>query len=607
MFGTVSAVRLVVVVFGLFAFVQMEEVTDEVDTMLYSSAVSLNLTVLNSSCWDNEGCNVAADLTRVHLNFTFLAILNCTQSDSASASGSRNILSKSYTNVSMVALNGCNVNRDDTLGVEFVPDPPAVRKLSIRMFHIANDIPTNTFIYYDNLDHLNLTDNIIDGVSNDSFSGLNSLQSLHLSNCDLRYLDDTAFAPLTQLKSLFIREPWLHISHSLELPDVIKLVLIVDTLYWCFRLPDSLEELSIIKTHVILLPSDNMEALNNLTRLKTFSLVSTNVTEWPSIQSKSIQMLNLSHNNLDKLSNHNLPSLHTYDVSTNDLHEITNSSIRLMPKLRFLYAQNNKLETISPNAFVNNALLQNVDLSGNQLHRFNPNLPAQQDVLIQIDDNQWSCRWADDFSTSNPQVFARFRYAKVLDSLNTRGLRCKFYEQTSLQHHLAKYPIGLANISTSIPILRRNPKDTAVLTLIILVVGVAILFLMLFLHIKCRKDGLPQFNRFLPADSMLHHQMAERTDFVRRKLPPTEYEAPIVCRHNTPPLYDVEKRHTDEGVVYEEIPDRISKSSSTTQANQHNEDSSPPYDAIKTPIQTMQKSNLHTQFQIGSTTKLQDL
>lgn len=599
MFGTtLCIIRLVGVVFMLCTFVQLEEVTDDT-SMLYTSVDSLNLTVLNSSCWDNNNeCNVAADLTRVHLDFTFLVILNCKpSSDSSSVASNRPTFAKPYNNISKIALDGCSVNRVDTLGVEFVPDPSAVRSLSIRMFHFVGDISADTFSNYGYLEHLNFTDNIIDGVSSGSFNGLNSLKSLTLSNCDLRYLDNASFDQLNQLSSLFVREPWLNITQFLKLPQIIKLVLEVNTLEWCFRLPESLEEFTVIKTKVNLPPGNMDNALDNLSRLKTFKLVHTNVTEWPMIQSNTIQMLNLSNNQLDKLSNHFLPALHTYDVSSNCLHEITDKSIRQMTKIKIFYAQNNKLETIFPNAFVQNSQLQSVDLRGNRLHHFNPKLPAQQDVLIQVDDNEWSCRWADAFSTSNPQIFARFRYTKVLDSLNTRGLRCRFYEQTSLQQHIEKQQLGLSNISTTTQILvRRNPKDTAMLTLIILVVGVAILFLMLFLHIKCRQDGLPQFNRFLPADSSMlhHHQMADRTDFVRRKLPPTEYEAPIISL-----LYDVEKRKTDEGIVYEEIPERRSTSSSNEAENREN-DSSPVVEAIRSPNKVMQK-NTTNQFHIGST------
>lgn len=558
MFATSCANRLILSAIVWVSFVRMNELTDNTTpTHLLTSTDSLNLTVLNSSCWTNLDCNVAADLTRVHLDFTFLVILNCKQSD-PTASNQR-ISSNQYNNIPKVALDGCSVNRVDTLGVEFVPDPSAVQALSIRMFRIVGDIPTNAFANYDHLEWLNLTDNIIDGVSNGSFTGLNTLKSLTLSNCDLQYLDNSSFAHLHQLQNLIIRENWLNISQRLELPDVIQLVLEVHTLDWSLRLPDSLEELSVINTKVII-PNGNIDALRGLSRLKTFNLIYTNVTDWPAIvHSNTLQMLNLSHNHLYKLVNHNLPTLHTYDVSSNVLQDISDSSVRLMPKLVYLHAQNNKLETISSNAFAHNANLQRIDLTNNQLRHMNLNLPAQHNVLIQVDDNEWSCRWADDFSTSNPQVFARFRYTKVLDHLNTRGLRCKFYEQTSLQNHIKKYQFDLANISTTTPILlRRNPKDTAVLTLIILVVGVAILFLMLFLHIKCRQDGLPQFNRFLPADgSMLNHQMAVRTDFVRRKLPPTEYEVPIVCLRSNPPVFDdIEKRNTDDGIVYEEIPDR---------------------------------------------------
>lgn len=577
MFARNCASCLTVVVFVvIFAFGEMEEVTED-PSMLYTSPDSINLTIVKSNCWDNSSdCNVAADLTRDHLNFTFMVIINCKEKTSTAAIN-RYKISERYTNVSKVALDGCNVNRKDTLGVEFVPDPSAVRTLSIRMFHILGDIPNATFIRYDKLESLNLTDNIIDGVSNSSFMGLNSLKYLTISNCDLRRLDNGLFTHLNQLRYLFIREPALNISHLTKLPDLVRLVIEVKTLDWNVSFPESLEELFIITTEVKI-SSETVYVLSHLSRLKTFHLVFTNISEWPTIQSNSLEVLNLSHNSFHKLNNHKLPTLHTYDVSWNNLEEITDQNIRSMPKLKFFLAHHNKLNSISPNAFVQNAHLQSVDLTGNKLHQFYPNLPAQQDVLVQVDDNEWSCRWADNFSTSNPQTFARFRYVKVLDSLNTRGLRCRFFEQSSLQQHLAKYPIGMNSVSTNTTILlRRNPKNTAMLTLIILVVGVAILFLMLFLHIKCRKEGL----HFLPVDSMLHHQMADRTDFVRRKLPPTEYESPIVCLRNTPPLFDVEKRDTDEGFVYEEIAERNSGFSNN--ADVSNDDSTPLEEAIKTP------------------------
>lgn len=598
MFRLSCAVRLIVSVFVLLVYVQTEQVTDE-PSSLYTAAVSLNLTVLNSTCWDNDECKVAADLTRgrEYFNFKFKALLNCHPTE---VNHNQQLPLSQYLQIPIVALDGCNVNRQNTLGVEFVPDPSAVRTLSLRMFRIVGAIPAYAFVGYGKLESLDVSDSIIDEVSNSSLSGLYALKTLTLSNSGLRKVDDTAFVNVTQLKTLIIREPWLHLGQSLELPDVTKLVVEVASLYWCFRLPESLEEVSVFNTQVYV-STGSVDILSNMSRLKTFNLVATNATEWSIIQSNTLLTLNVSHNHLDTLANHNLPTLHTYDISGNKIHTITEFHTKSMRKLKFLFAQNNRLEAIAPNAFMQNSYLQMVDLTGNQLRHFNPNLPAQQDVLIQVDNNEWNCRWADELSISNPQIFARFRYVKVLDSLNTRGLRCKFYEQSNSQQHGGKYPTKYAHNPTSIPILvrRPNPKDTAMLTLTILVVGVAILFLMLFLHIKCRRDGLPQFNRFLPPDSMLlHHQMADRTDFVRRKLPPTEYEDPIVCLRSTPPAYDVEKRKTDEGFVYEEIAERKNSFRSSGEAD----DSSPVDEAIKVPpLKVLQKSTLYDQFQISYT------
>lgn len=527
------------------------EVTDG-SSLLYSPPTAINLTVLNSTCWVNDECHVAAVLTRVHINFTFLTVMDCNESTATTSAFSNH---ERYSNIAQVALNGCSVNREDTLGVEFVPDPSAVRLLSIRMFHVVGEIPEDTFSAYGLLESLELVDNIILGVSNTSLRGLGALKTFVISNCDLQYMDESALQYMQRLRNFTIREPWMELSQLLKMPtDLRRLIIEVRSLDWWSRLPKSLEELSVSRTQINLM-SFNMDAISNLSRLHTFNLVYTNITQWPSIQSNYLQLLNLSHNHHRMLSDHDLPMLHTYDVSFNELNEITETTTRSMHKLRFFYAQNNRLEIVAATAFVQNAYLEMVNLAGNKLRTFTPKLPAQQDVRIQVDDNEWDCRWVIDLYLKNRPIFDRLRYAKVHDIYNVHNLRCKFYDQSNTQQdYNGKYPPNLLNIPTAPTMVMRRPKDTAILTLIILVVGVAFLFLLLFLHIKCRRDGLKSFNRFLPTESPHRQRLTDRTDYVRRDLPATEYEAPILCLRNSPPMDDVEKRHTDEGIVYEEIP-----------------------------------------------------
>lgn len=533
----------------------------------------VNLTVVRDQCWTTIECSVSAEFNRINLRFKFPVNINCAERlPSAQLHGSlAPHIPQQYSNVPQIRLNGCGVNRSDTLGVEFVPDPHSVRVLQVRMFRVNVPLKNDTFERYAGLAELVLADNLLAGLTAGVLLQLQELRTLVISNNNLSNVDDDALLGLAQLENLTLYEPQLAVAAGLQLPPALRLWrLQAHSLTWLQRWSPNatLEQLSIVNTPVVYSSVEHLVGtLQSLHLLHTLELIACNLTNWPTFSHARLRTLNISHNRVQYLNEFRLPALQFLDLSSNRLLDIPDNVLRPAVSLRLLNVQHNRLDRLANNAFGGCAQLETVWLAGNRLRQIAPNLSRQQRTHIHIDANPWSCKWALDIADTHPQIFAHFRYVKVLDDMNMHGLRCQFYESgTAIATTLLpgdEFDVSYrVNKTTTLTPYRRHPKDTAMLTLIILVVGVTFLFLLLFLHIRCRRAAMQPFYRTLPYEQQQQQQqqhsqqppnsqrrpqnggqqqqqhpqpnLTGRTDFVRRELPATDYEAPILCRPSGP-------------------------------------------------------------------------
>lgn len=498
-------------------------------------------------CWNaNVQCNIEANLTRDTFAKPFLVNFDC--SDVVKSSNDF----RKIKGVKMITLNGCNVTENNTIGVEYIDDPISVTHLTIHLFK-AKTFYSKHLDKFKSLVTIKLIDNVFEEIINESFQNIMSVESVVISNNNLKLIAPHAVVRLNNLKNLTIIEPSLSINElDFKMCYSLKHMWLKMNVYEWQVLPKSMETFEIINTKLSFnSKSFDLEGCTNLTKI---SISESRLNEFPLIESSSLQILNLSHNNLQQLPQNDLPNVKILDLSGNKIKEISSNSFKSMVQLREIYAHNNRIEKISKQAFDLNEHLEIIKISGNRLKsmEFTDHLAERPSLQIFIDDNPWSCMWVLNVSSENPSIFSIFHYNKYSNKLNVRGLNCLYYELDGYNVYESSVGTEITPISStsvqSIPdnieiSYRRNPKDTALITLIILVVGVAVLFFLLYLHIKCRENTVEPFYRSLPYDT---HQMSDRIDIIRRNLPPTDYEAPIATREA-----DLKE------VIYEQIPEKF--------------------------------------------------
>lgn len=513
---------------------------------VYVNVVPAQNIVNSNNCWNaNVQCNIEANLTRDALSQSFLVNFNCSDNVEHSVKSSYGF--RQIKGVETIKLNGCNVTQNNTIGVEHIDDPISVTHLTICLF--------KTKIFYSkhldkfkSLVTIKLIDNVFEEIINKSFQNVITVEALVLSNNNLKVIAPHAVVPLNHLKNLTIIEPNLSINElNLTFCSSLKHVWLDVYAYVWQALPTSTETLVVINTKLTF-----AARTLRVEHLKTVSITKSQFNEFPTIESSSLLLLNLTQNKLRRFSEHHLPNLEILDLSGNELKEIDANSFKSMVRLREMYADRNGIEKISKKAFDSNTRLEVIKIAGNRLKtmEFADHL-AERPLQIFIDDNPWSCVWVLNVSSEHPKIFAIFHYNKYSNNLNVRGLNCVHYEADGYNAYESSLATEIVPISSTLPFdenieisYRRNPKDTALITLIILVVGVAVLFFLLYLHIKCRENTVEPFYRSLPYDT---HQMSDRIDIIRRNLPPTDYEAPIAAREQA----DLKE------VIYEQIPEKF--------------------------------------------------
>lgn len=517
--------------------------------------------VNGSVCWNGnvQRCNILANLTRDDVTSkSFLVNFNCSGDVDQLAAQQSYGFNRQIRDVQTIELNGCNVTRNDTIGVEHIDDPSSVTHLTIDSFKLKT-FYSKHLDKFKSLVTLKLIDNVLDEIINKSFQDILTVEVLDITNNNLKMIAPHAVVPLNHLKSFTLIEPNLSIDELVVTFcfELKHLRLAVNKYQWQ-PLPNSTETFEMFDTKLTFPErSFGLESCANLTRM---TITHSQWNDFPAVESSSLKVLNLTQNNLLQLTeNFDLPNLQILDISGNEIKEINADTFKSMERLSEMYASNNRIERIAKGAFDSNNQLEVIQISGNRLKsmEFTDHL-AEQPLRIFIDENPWSCLWVLHVSSEQPTIFAIFQYNKFTHKLNVEGLNCLYYEMD----RYTMYDTTAAAASTeTIPFsstfnssiffdntieksYRRHPKDTAMITLIILAVGVTVLFFLLYLHIKCRENTPEPFYRSLPYDA---HQMSDRIDIIRRHLPPTDYEAPIVS-HDPADLKEV---------IYEQIPEKF--------------------------------------------------
>ncbi|XP_054014621.1 toll-like receptor Tollo [Hylaeus anthracinus] len=343
---------------------------------------------------------------------------------------------------SLEAPNGCEWNKDREDGE---------KALACRVRTIANVpglIGNLSAIQVDSIGSLALEcsdvlffESQIDGPQG-LFSPLPRLEKLRVEYCKIRYLPGGVFSSAHNLRSLTVR------THNSDW-STMSLELHRDAL----RGLTSLQHLDLADNNLWTLPSELLcpvQSLSslNLTRNKLQDIVSLGFSDWVESCTPSLEVLDLSNNDLGELPDRTLSNLHgltSLKLQDNAIAAVGDHALAGLTALRALNVSSNRLVALPPELFAKTRELRELILSNNSLAVLAPGLLDNLDELqvLDLSSNELTNRWV------NRDTFSRLVRLVILD-LSFNGL-------TRIDAHVFK---GL--YSLQILKLEHNEIDTLI-------------------------------------------------------------------------------------------------------------------------------------------------
>ncbi|XP_025836529.1 uncharacterized protein LOC108735943 [Agrilus planipennis] len=229
------------------------------------------------------------------------------------------------------------------------------------------------------LEILDLSDNAVISIPDNSLTGLRALEELHLQENAISTLGDRAFVGLSGLHTLNLSSnaivalpPELFQSSR----DIRHLYIRNNSLsVLAPGLLEGLDQLQVLDLSMNDLSSRwvNRDTFSGLVRLVVLNLAFNSLTRIDSNvfhDLYSLQILNLENNKIDFIAEgafSELKNLHALTLSHNNLVEIDAHHFSGMYALHQLLLDSNKIESIHPDAFENVTNLQDIGLNGNAL------------------------------------------------------------------------------------------------------------------------------------------------------------------------------------------------------------------------------------------------
>ncbi|KAH8413502.1 hypothetical protein KR009_011820 [Drosophila setifemur] len=336
------------------------------------------------------------------------------------------------------------------------------------------------------------------------------------------------------------------------------------------QLPENLTELTVEDTPIQpgeLLFEDHIFQLINVSitncQLQSFALNPAGILK--------LKHLNLSGNALRSLrydcENCSVITscLETLDLSGNQLEHLNKTWFNNMIGLRNVYLQKNRFRSLSlfDLLLICPLGVQHFDLRSNELMILKDVDKANDaywfPLQLLVDGNPWSCQWLLNFSHTQPVLFRLFQYTKYISHINVNGLSCEPQEppteapprvgrimQVRINGSSEKVPMPLhpnANVSSFTVLygnpveLHRSQRSGALIIVFMLPLGIALLFLLLYLYLHCERlfhlsyyvSGLPCFGeekassgpRFVDHVDIVRYPVELQTEL------PDGYETPV--------------------------------------------------------------------------------
>ncbi|XP_075153589.1 uncharacterized protein LOC142227125 [Haematobia irritans] len=441
------------------------------------------------------------------------------------------LLRRRFMGVQSVMLDGCQTPLNThTYGLEFLPICANVTKVSLQHYHIDSLAPLRCDgSDNDNgdkgqqleLEYLHLQFNEITSIDDTSFQGYYHyphLRVLELQSNSLRVIQSKAFRPLKSLEYLrIVNEPALMLKSA----DIFEYTAVITIHLEALKqmtseifqhLPETLQTFYVSDTpfDVDVIEVMNSRTLANLTlincALEAFTLHDSHST---------VKSINLNGNTLKRFVAHE-NNVKELDLSNNRLEHFNFEWLVNLTSLERLSLRGNHLRSLSLHGLMQS--LPNghfVDLRENRLqalHDVDKDVPfwLTTHLRLKVDQNPWDCLWLHEFAHSSPEQFRLLQYDKFISKINVNGLQCIPAEKppdTTANTQTPNpnmpdstlAPEKVVNVSSSPSSsytvysngdqweFKRNQRAEALIIVFMLPLGIAFLFLLLYMWIYCQK------------------------------------------------------------------------------------------------------------------------
>ncbi|KNC24617.1 hypothetical protein FF38_09656 [Lucilia cuprina] len=513
----------------------------------------------NELCWNNEEeCNIKTELYKnfelshgltmqidCHLNFTKNHTLDNNHLQTETNDFQTSTKNR-FMGIQSVMLDGCQTPLNTlTYGLEYLPICKSIIKVSIRHFHM--DILRPFHCQGDNtqlqLEYLNIQFNEIAAIEADSFlSNTPQLRDVYIERNSLKLIHKNAFKAIRSLENLYIvNEPVL----MLKFPDLFEYTSVASVHLEALKqmtsgvfehLPETLQNLYVANTPLdnVAVQLRNSLVLSNLTikhcALEKFTLhdvhstvkhidLSDNVMKTFTAYENKLTELNLSNNQLQWLPFEwlaNLSYLESLILTGNHIKFLhLNSLLKSIPNVLLFDLSQNKLQS-----------LQDYD---NDI----PDITLAR-VRIKCDQNPWDCLWLHQFAHNYPEKFRILKYEKFISKINVNGLQCIPSEKipptttvittnnSTQTNNTALTGDHFLNVSTYTLVygspweFKRNQRAEALIIVFMLPLGIALLFLLLYMWIYCQKMFHLSYYKGFSCMQMPANHPSQRFDVVRQ-------------------------------------------------------------------------------------------
>lgn len=534
----------------------------------------------NESCWNNENeCNIKTELFKnlefsngismqidCRLNLEANGqdqLINTKDGENDIKISNKYLLLPRFMSVQSVMLDGCQTPLNaHTYGLEFLPICINISKAAIRHFHmdILKPLFCNKESQQLQLEYLNIQFNEITAIGAESFSpNQTQLRDILIEKNSLKVINKDAFKTIRSLENLYIvNEPVL----MLKFPDLFEYTSVLNVHLEALKqmtsgifnhLPETLQNLYVANT-----PLDNDAVvvrnslvLKNLT-IKNCSLQKFSLRDVHS----TVKRIDLS-GNVMKIFTAYENNLKELDLSNNQLELLSLDWLANLTNLKSLILKGNHLKMVSLDkllAAVPNG--QMFDLSQNRLqylHAYETDIldATFSQVRLKCDGNPWDCLWLHEFAHYHPEKFRILQYEKFISRINVNGLECIPAEERPLKQEVNKSSVASSDRVVNVTAytlmygnpweLKRNQRAEALIIVFMLPLGIAFLFLLLYMWIYCQKMFHLSYYQDFSCMRRSANNSSQRFDVVRQ-IPPR----PIQTEPNRRPLTRILDENDEE-------------------------------------------------------------